>query len=560
MTKPVLSLLLLWSLWSTTGLGFSDFASNEGTLDNREQRDGGNEPVAVRWVVTGRNDNEAQAPSITAAPVLPKAALPDNSRLQNRQTTADPDDTSDDNGPLPPPTPPPGLPGLAQASSSISSSVSAAVSSSVAGFFSSSLLALSIASSSAVASARIAGISEGISSVTAGASAPTTTAASVTSPQTTGVTSSTSEVSTTGADTSSAIADIQTSASKAVEEAQASASSSAQSAVDAANASASAVMAGTGIPQTQRSSLTPGQIGGIVISIAFISSLLSALATFLLMRRKARLQESTNKLEPDWPLGPGAQAAAPAPAADPRPHSLTQSIRNRLSSFHMFGAPIMPPYRRSQSPSNSNSNSSNFAADVKRRPPSSEHPALAMSHSARPLSDPVFPVSPVSSVGDQSLILQSHEPEPRLQPSPPMPAPVVAADVSTTARASGAPGRVSLAREQSISGGQRPQLVRVGSGRERKGASDDPLSMNPVCADSGYDAVPVSATGQCHMVLPMQSPREEDLHGGWRTSAGTEISAVSSFQVQAPIPRRLVDPISLEQGPNYLPHAFDGHY
>ncbi|KAI1461181.1 hypothetical protein F4805DRAFT_316057 [Annulohypoxylon moriforme] len=567
MMKPGLSLLLLWSLWSTTGLGLGDFASNGNTLNDREQGDGGNEPVAVRWVVTGRND-ESQLPSITTAPVIPTETLPNDSRLRARQTTADPDDADDDDDddkPPPPPTPPPGVPNPIEASSSISSSVSASVSSSVAasvtGFFSSTLQALSAASSSAVISARNAGIAEGISSASAGGSVLTTTAAS----QTTAVTS-TPAASATGTDAASSIADIQTSASKAVEEAQASASSSAQSAVEEAKASASAVMANVNTPQTQGSSLTPGQIGGIVISIAFISSLLSALATFLLMRRKARQQQdSSQKYEPDTLYAPRTQEPILPPAPAPRPHSLSQSIRNRLSSFHaMFGAPIMPPYRRSQSPSNSNSNSNvdTFAADIKRRPPTAEHPAIAMSHNARPLSDPVFPVSPVSSMGDQSLILQSNEPEARLQPSPPVPVIVEAAaspvpDASKSARVSAAPTRVSLAREQSISGGQRPHLVRVGSGRERSGGvGGDPLSMNPVCAEGRYDVAPVSATGQCHMVFPMPSPMEGDEHGGWRTSAGTEMSSTPSFQVQAPIPRRLVDPVSLESGPNYLPHAY----
>ncbi|KAI0884655.1 uncharacterized protein GGS22DRAFT_145395 [Annulohypoxylon maeteangense] len=568
MMKPRLSLLLLWSLWSTTGLGLSEFVSDgDRILDNRKRGDGErNDPVAVRWDLTGRND-EAQLPSITAAPIIPTESLLSGPRLQIRQTTAtttdsdDADDDDDDDGP----PPPPGAPPPVQASFSISNSVSASVSSSVAGsvaasvaasvtgVFTSSLLALSAASSSAVISARAAGIAEGISSATAGA----TTAAP---PPTTGATSSTSAASATNTNAASAIANIQTSASKAVEEAQASASISAQSAVEAAKASASAIMANAS-PQSQGSSLTPGQIGGIVISIAFISSLLSALATFLLMRRKARQQDDSNKYEPDL-YAPRTLEPILPPVPEPRPHSLSQSIRNRLSSFHaMFGAPIMPPYRRSQSPSNSNVDA--FSADIKRRPPTSEHPAMAMamSHNARPLSDPVFPVSPVSSVGDQSLILQSTEPQARLQPSPPVPviveaaaSPVPATAVSASARASAALARVSLAREQVISGGQRPYLVRVGSGREQSG---DPLSMNPVSAELKYDvAPPVSATGQCHMTFPTHLSMEDDGHGGWRTSGGTEMSSTPSFQVQAPIPRRLVDPVSLEQGPNYLPHAY----
>lgn len=566
MMKSRLSLLLLWSLWSTTGLGFGDFASNREGLKNREQSDG-NEPVAVRWIVTGRDD-EARLPSITAAPIAPKAISPDDVRLQIRQTTTDPDDDDDDDDddPPPPPTPPPGAPNPAQDSTSISNSVSASVSSSVAasvtGLFASSLLALSAASSSAVISARQAGIAAGLASATVGVSTPsTTTAASL---PTTSVPSSTSVASATatGTDADSAIANIQTSASKAVEEAQASASISAQSAVAAAQASASAVMANASPPPTG-SRLTPGQIAGIVISIAFICSLLSALATYLIMRRRAQQQQDPpSNYEPDTLYASRTQEPILPPIPDPRPHSLSQSIRNRLSSFHaMFGGPIMPPYRRSQSPSPSNAAA--FNDDIKQRPPTAEHPAMAMSHNARPLSNPVFPVSPVSSVGDQSLILQTNEPEARLQPSPPVPVIVekAASPVPDTAiasaRTSAAPARVSLAREQSITGRQRPHLVRVGSGREANNlAGGAPLAMNPVRVDTRYDVAPVSATGQGHMMLPIHSPIEGDGHGDWRISGATDLSSTPSFQVQAPVPRRLVDPVSLEQGPNYLPHAY----
>ncbi|KAI1210682.1 uncharacterized protein F4807DRAFT_459523 [Annulohypoxylon truncatum] len=544
--EPGLSLLLLWSLWSTTSLGLGNFASNGDTLESREKSDGENNPVAVRWVVAGRND-EARLPSITAAPALPTVASSAGTPLQIRQAATDTDGDIDD-GPPPPPPPPLNPAQSNSISNSVSASVSSSVAASVTGVYSSSLQAMSAASTSAVASARIAGIAEGMSSAIAGMSASTTT----------GITSSTSATSATGTDAASAIANIQTSASKAVEEAQASASSSAQSAVAAAQASASAVTT----PQSQGSSLTPGQIGGIVISIAFISSLLSALATFLLMRRKARQQDAPSKYEPESPYIPRTQEPVLPPVPEPRPHSLSQSIRNRLSSFHaMLSGPIIPPYRRSQSPSNLNSSSDAFAADIKRRPPTAEHPAI--SQNARPLSDPAFPVSPVSSVGDQSLILQGNEPEARLQPSPPMPvvveappSPVTVTDTSTSAGPSAPSARVSLAREQSISGGQRPHLVRVGSGRERSGAGGHPLSMHPVCGDEGYDAAPVSATGQCHIVLPIRSPADGDEHAGWRASVGTELSTASSFHVQAPIPRRLVDPISLERGPNYLPHAY----
>ncbi|KAI1095395.1 hypothetical protein F5B19DRAFT_342687 [Rostrohypoxylon terebratum] len=563
MMKSGLSLLLLWSLWSTTGLGFGDFASSGDGLRNREQSDDGIEPVAVRWVVTERDD-ESRLPSITAAPIAPKAISPDGNRVQIRQTTTktDDDDDDDDDGPRTPPTPPPGAPNPAQDSTSISNSVSASVSSSVAAsvtnLFTSSLQALSVASVSAVISARQAGILEGISSVTAGVRTPITTA--VSSP-TTSVPSSTSIASSataTNTDTASDIANIQTSASKAVEEAQASASISAQSAVAAAQASMSAVMANAS-PPSSSSRLTPGQIAGIVISIAFTCSLISALATFLIMRRRAQQQQDPpSNYEPDTLYASRTQEPILPPVPEPRPHSLSQSIRNRLSSFQaMFGAPIMPPYRRSQSPTPSNANM--FNDDMKQRPPTAEHPAMAMSHNARPLSDPVFPVSPVSSIGGQSLFPQTYEPEARLQPSPPVPVIVEAAAspvpyaTTASARTSAMPARVSLAREQSLTKKQRPQLVRVGSGREANNlAGGAPLSMNPVRVDTRFDVAPVSATGQGHMMLPMPSPMEGDGHGGWRTSAGTELSSTSPFQVQAPVPRRLVDPVSLEQRRSHL--------
>ncbi|KAI1139526.1 hypothetical protein F5Y05DRAFT_411716 [Hypoxylon sp. FL0543] len=587
MTKPGVSLLLLWSIWSIAGLGFCGATLDRDAFDLREQRHGENQPVVLRRVAIGRNSDDedrAPLPLITSTPILPTAAfseitLPDkpqsdgedvNDRGQNKErrddgADDDADTDADDDKPPPSPTIPPGPPLLNGASSSISNSVSSSVSNSVAlsvtALFTGSLSAISAFSSSAVVSARAAGVLEGFSSAIAGSTPPGVTGVSPAPSQTASPSTSSSTTSAPAptTDDASVIASIQTSASRAIEEAQASASSSAQSAVDAANASASAavanIKASAGDPSIRGSSLTPGQIAGIVISMAFISSLLSALATFLLMRRKTRREDPQSKFESDAPESPqDFRGQGPPQRSRPISQSIRNRLSNRLSQFQMFTALGSTNHERTPPSSHS------FIPDVKQRvppPPDTEHPA--MSHIARPVSlsgpdgfDSFMPVSPLSSEGDQSLAPRdsrriSRRDSRPLEPERPPPSPlsVSGPDIRASTTTMGA-SRVSLAREQSLNGGQRPQLVRVGSssGREQKDSlavDANPLAMNPAYVEARYDvpSAPISATGHRHIATFLEPQ-----------SSTSEPSTPSSFQVQAPIPRRLVNPGSLEHDPN----------
>ncbi|OTB03552.1 hypothetical protein M426DRAFT_176193 [Hypoxylon sp. CI-4A] len=479
MIKPGVS-LLVWALWCSKTLGLDSASLSKERLDSREQNNG-EFSVEIRWTATRRDEENrgreqhseiAPLPSITAAPILSGNAFRKSQRLQNRQAgdaDADDDDDDDDsdddaNPPAtqgPPPGPPPIPP---EVSSSISNGVSASVSSSVAGAvsaqFSTSLDELSKSSSIAVDSARIVGISIGVSSARASSPDPTPTDASTSSSQEASTTSPASPTPTATSDESSVISSIMASASSAIDAARAEASSSAQSAVDAAAASASAVMANTNNAPTQGSSLTPGQIGGIVISVAFIAALLAALATFLIMRRKAANQDSEHKLDSNTTPEPMSQGPVDPP----------QTPQNRLSYLPPIATAMTTDtnHRNGAAPSNGNNG---FVPDMKQRPPDDEHPA--MSHAARPLSgwpetedeeDQVFPVSPLSSEGDDSM---AHRDSRRL---------------SSIGGLDGA--GLTVARQQSVSREQRAHLVRVGSVNQsdRENGIVTPLAMHPIRA------------------------------------------------------------------------------
>ncbi|KAI1106779.1 hypothetical protein F4804DRAFT_285418 [Jackrogersella minutella] len=522
MAKSGMSLFLLWLLWSTISLlGFGDAISDGNALNVRKQGNGGIEVVEARWILMRRNDDEAPIPSTTAAPNLKDAALLNNYQFHNRQ--ADSDDGPDDK---PPPSGPIPGPPLAIVSNSVSSSVSTSVSNSMSSFFSSAFSDVLASSSRAVDSAHSAGFTEGLSLATMGAALP-------------------AGASITAGSFASELAEV-----------QASASSSAQSAVEAANASASAVLASASSP----SNLTPGQIAGIVVSIAFVSSFLSALATFLLMRRRLQRQEPEDKFEQDETPEPQMQdTVQPLPPPTSHysvAHTLTQSMRNRLSSFYMFPATIASTHRRSRT--------SDYMPDAKLRvpPPTADHPAMSRSNT-RPFSlsafpIPVIPGSPTASEGGQSLFFPGHgsgsddeEPHPGREITPSR---IGRADDAATPKP-----RVSLARQQSMTSSQRPLLVRVGSNRERKSADLpvlDPIctDLGPVCTDTDYDVAPVSATGQCHIATEphddIHEHAHDHVHGLDWVDVPIHPGTPLSFQLQAPIPRRPIDPIDLEHGPN----------
>lgn len=257
------------------------------------------------------------------------------------------------------------------------------------------------------------------------------------------------------------------------------------------------------------SSLTPGQIGGIVISMAAVTSILSALATFFFMRRNAKKQEFKSKYDPDSPPDSRHEnLIAPSGLA---PKEVT-------SSGQVFGAAVTTKGHQRAA-----TLGANFAPDMKQRPPDSQHPA--MSYSVRPLSDggnPIFPVSPLSTVKEQSLANRDSSLfENRHMPFP---------DVDDPSWSEMPTVQLSLARKPSRTGGQRVQLVRVGSersARERSESLSSPLALNPIYTEPMDSTIHTAKDGE---------------------NISTPPQASSPLQVQAPIPRRPVDYGSLENG------------
>ncbi|XXG97762.1 hypothetical protein Hte_004073 [Hypoxylon texense] len=579
----------------TRGAGLGGIALVKDVRNTVYEKDVGRESAESEWTAIGSHD-DSQRQELQYTPVRPHLTTPDPTvpttispkdfRLQSRQDPIDPDEEEDDNDgddddeKTPPPAPPAGTPDPVAESSRISSVVSVSVSASVSGVvsstvaaavsaqFTTSLQALSASASTAIQNARESGRAEGFSSATAGIKAPTTTEVATTTVTTTPIASTGSTTSsvlptTTTTDEAAVIASIQASASKAIEDAKASASSSAQSAIDAADAGKNTAIASVSDASTQGSSLTPGQIGGIVISIAIVAATLSALATYLLMRRRQRQrqqhQEPRSKFEPDSPPESRNQAQGP-----------TSSLRSPLTSLHLFMAGARAGAGASQAEQSPAYNNTDFIPDVKQRvppPPDAEHPA--MSYAARPLSmpgpegfDPVFPVSPLSSEGEPSAAgggggggklpaAESSTPWRRRSPTG-------LTDSGTAAAAVG----LSLARQQSINNGGRAQLVRVGSsGSEKKAlqqqhekekGSAGPLAMNPVVRNAEAEWRLFPTTKEVNLPVQPQPPAKDEKYVAGRTGLPPPVpvdhGTPSPLLVQAPVPRRPVDPFSLEQG------------
>ncbi|KAI1765881.1 hypothetical protein GGR53DRAFT_529285 [Hypoxylon sp. FL1150] len=555
MTEPRALLLLLWSTWTTGSVGYSDTTLDSHAYDAFYEKSVGKETVEGEWAAIGSTkDGQRQElgylpfqPHMTLpGPTLPTKASAKSLRLQNRQgpeTDPDEDDDSDDDDETTTATPPPATPppDPAAESSRISSSVSIGVSSSVAAAvsdeFAGSLAALSASASTAIQSAKEAGRAEGLSSATVTTS-EANTGSNIASP-----------VIATTTDEAVAIASVQASASKAIENAKASASSSAQSVIEAAGAGVNTAMASVTNVTTQGSSLTPGHIGGIVISMVFIASVLSALATYLLMRRRQRQQDRAppSKFDVDSPPEFRDQGRGPP-----------NFLHSPMSSLRMFMAGVTAGHPRSPTYDNTNTD---FIPDIKQRlppPPDTDHPA--MSYSARPLSmpgpdgfDPVFPISPLSTADGPSAPSGS-------KPAPSKPR---RSSPGLAAGSRAAAVRVSLARQQSINGGKRAQLVRVGSNGSDKAQQEaaGPLALNPVREETGWrvfpatrDAAPTpSATAPRYVIERMPEPPSKDdryvagralVPGAVQADRGTP----SPLLVQAPILRRPVNPFSLELG------------
>ncbi|CAJ2511757.1 Uu.00g073820.m01.CDS01 [Anthostomella pinea] len=380
-------------------------------------------------------------PTKTGLPTLLITPSPKTTKLINRQ----PDNGLKD-----------GLNGLKAKSSSISSSVSTSVSISVSSIASASAstalsaasLSFSSAFSTAVQSARETGLSDGSFSASVSASEAIASANDKAAAASSQLSSALA-----GVTSASIIASVQASASSAVEAAQSSASSSAQSAIDAAKASASAAAGNTDTP-TENSGLSPGEVGGIVVSVTIVSSLLSVFLTLFIIRHRRRKAE-----------------AAAHDDSDSRPES---SRRLAQPPFKVLRDGFRSPTYTATVTAGSKHPGTQFPPDVKQRipPPVEHHPAMASSAlpastataanaAVRSPDEPDFPVSPLTSLrpnsfgreGPPGFGLGFYPGEAQVQTG-----------VPDTGEPS--PMKFSLARTESISGGQRVQIVRVGSQKD----------------------------------------------------------------------------------------------
>ncbi|KAI1642196.1 uncharacterized protein F4817DRAFT_353627 [Daldinia loculata] len=569
MNKSGAALLLLWSLWSMVGAGLGDATTNTETLNRREQEDRLERLMRSEWSIiqndeNGKDRRRQYQPALltptTVALSLPTATALGDRHLQHRQVGGNDDKSKegDDDDDKTPKSPADVVSSLI--SSRVSTSVSSSVAASVSAAFSTSLAQVSESASSAISSAREAARTLGPISPATEAGTPVTTDVLVTSSQ---------------------------AASISIDELPAVAATTA----GVANSQESAATASGSNAPTQGSSLTPGAIAGLVIGIAIASSLLSAVLTYLFMRRRARQQqEPQTKFEP---------SSLPPPQLSPNSgsrgfmnHSHSHSLSNDLSIFQMtYTSPTPTNHNRAAN------SSGDFTPDMKQRsapapttpvtaPPATEYPAMAQTtqHATklsappakrtsrvrsrpRPLSDPsvddglgpVFPVSPLSSEGDGPYRSGSTRTDRR--PSPLS----YEGGGGTVPRSTSA--RLSLARQQSLNGGQRAHLVRVGSQRslerERHGGGS-----------SGHLAASGQGQGHGEGLTRLYSFTTDTSENGNSTGSGDAQPqqsysylqprplvkyAVSSntgnsspgLQVQAPVPRRPVGPYYFEKGDNY---------
>ncbi|KAF3070838.1 hypothetical protein GL218_00807 [Daldinia childiae] len=574
MNKSGAALLLLWSLWSTVGAGLSDATPNTETLDRREQEDRLERLMGSEWSIiqneNGKDRRRQLQPALltptTVALSLPIATTLEDHHLQHRQAGGKDDkskegDDNDSDGKTPK-SPADVVSSLI--SSRVSTSVSSSVAASVSAAFSTSLAQVSESASSAISSAREAARTLEPISPTTGATTLATTDAFVTSSQANSI--ATDELPAVAATTAGV-----------------------------ANAQESAATASASNVSTQGSSLTPGAIAGLVIGIAIASSLLSAILTYLFMRRRARQQQEPQS---KFPPSPPPQLSPNSGSRGFMNHSHSHTLSNDLSIFQMtYTSPTPTNHNRAAN------FSSDFTPDTKQRfapastpapastlvaaPSATEYPAMAQTtqHATRlsappakrtsrvrsrppRLSDPsvddglgpVFPVSPLSSEGDGPYRSTSMRTDRR-------PSPLSyegGGGGSTIPRSTSA--RLSLARQQSLNGGQRAHLVRVGSQRsperERHGGGDGHLAASGQGQGQGHgegltrlysfttdtsENGNSTGSGDAQPQPSYLQPRPLVKYAG---SSNTGNSS-PGLQVQSPVPRRPVGPYYFEKGNNY---------
>ncbi|KAH9898737.1 hypothetical protein F4778DRAFT_782846 [Xylariomycetidae sp. FL2044] len=388
--------------------------------------------------------------------------------------------------------------------SSVSSSVSTAVSNSVSSVASNSAqsaldnasAAFSTESSAAIRSASDAGFGSGSSVASSSAAVVISSANSVAS-SLRSVLASVSTVSVISEISASAAS----SASSAIEAAQASASSSAESAIAAAQASASAAVANN---ESGGSGLPAGQVGGIVVAAILASASVSALVTFLLIRRHRR------------------KAKTAAIESDAKPASPAKRFSRR---FNLFRNDIPYP-NYTATVTAGRPKGGGFPTDVKPRMMPSPPPPAAVQQQQQqrpqnPYSSPLSPgnrpfsftATPAALVDERSLTHPDpgpvspmtkeddrggpggtgrYGPSPEAGPSTTDYGPVFYPPETTRTPALSSTGsdrpplKFSLARRQSAGGNQRVQVVRVDSqkGSLHRALSGDSMKKKKKIVDT----------------------------------------------------------------------------
>lgn len=243
MIKSRVSLLLLWSLWSTASTGLESAALNRYFLNSGNEKNGEKELAASKWAME-KSKEDSEARDLRNPRNAPKLPFPAFKVSGDEQPENDQDKDLISGCEKKPEC----SPALARFSSSVSNGAAVQASSSVAASMSSSFVSVS-ASLRTLVDAQATGATQ------TPPGAPITVIQTVTAPaQTTNAAttsiSATSETAVPAATTggADATASIQESLSKAIEDAKASAASSAKSVIDAANARASPATVRTSAP------------------------------------------------------------------------------------------------------------------------------------------------------------------------------------------------------------------------------------------------------------------------------------------------------------------------
>ncbi|KAI1471433.1 uncharacterized protein F4812DRAFT_414051 [Daldinia caldariorum] len=614
MNKFGAALLLSWSLWSTVGAGLDDATLNTDSFDRREQENRLERvPTISGWPIIPNDEigegqrRQHQPQSLLSTAVVlspPTTTTLGNSWLQHRQASGkessnEEGDDDGEKGDRTPKSPADVVSSMisSRVSSGVSSSVSSSVAASVSAAFSVSLAEVSASASSAVSSAREAArTQEALSSITVPSPPKTTGASTATSSQAASTTSDRlPAVSATTADVSnieeSAITASQPSTPTSVPTQGSSITPGVVAGLVVGISIASALLSAiitylfmrrrarqqqqqqqepqnNFLPSSPPPSNSHSSLGGHgFVNHSHSHSLSNDFSQFQMIytsptptnhnRAAANLGgDFTPDMKQRFTPTP-TQASTPAPAPMPTTIATATTILTPVAA---------PPITQYPATAQTTQQTTQLSAPpparrisrFRTRPRTLSDPSVDGGSGL----DPVFPVSPLSSDGDGPYSSRTDR-----RPSP----------LSYEGGGGGnrnsmitrtTSARAALARQQSISanGGQRAHLVRVGSerGAERDGAgylaaaaggggvgqgegltrlySFTTDSENGNSTGSG-DAGPQQQQQQQSYLQPRPLVKYALSSSPGSTSPG--------LQVQAPVPRRPVDPYYFEKGTHF---------